>query len=286
MVPIHFPAKGPGIMGQFHRRTKIPSEHSQIVSPVDPQFWEQVLADHPDREFASLIVHSLTKGFRIGFNPTLTHLQLAGSNLQSAALHPEVISQYLEQELRSGRVAELSDQRPTRLQVSPLGVVPKKGRPNKWRMIMDLSSPEDRSVNDGITKESCSFHNTSINEAAVRVLACGPGTLMAKMDVQQAYRNIPVAPENRNLLGMTWEGCLFVDRVLPFGLRSAPLLFSAIADALLYIMLNNGVSWVYITYLDDFFTCGAPDSPECLQNMQAMQKICREAGSRRRRWAP
>jgi len=141
-------------------------------------------------------------------------------------------------------------------------------------MIMDLSSPEDHSVNDDITKESCSFHYTSINEAAVQVLACGPGTLMAKMDVQQAYRNLPVAPEDRHLLGMTWESRLFVDRVLPFGLRSAPLLFSAIADALLY---NNGVSWS-IHYLDDFFTCGAPDSPECLQNMQAMQKICREAG--------
>ena len=181
---------------------KIPSEHSQIVSPVDPQFWKQGLADHPDREFASLIVHGLTKGFRIGFNPTLTHLQSAGSNLQLAALHPEVISQYLERELRLGRVAELSDQRPSGLQVSPLGVVPKKGRPNKWRMIMDLSSPEDHSVNDGIIKESCSFHYTSINEAAVQVLACGPGTLMAKMDVQQAYCNIPVAPKARHLLGL------------------------------------------------------------------------------------
>ena len=53
---------------------------------------------------------------------------------------------------------------------------------------------------------------------------------MAKMDIQQAYRNIPVAPEDRHLLGMSWQGHVFVDRVLPFGLRSAPLLFSAIAD--------------------------------------------------------
>ena len=48
---------------------------------------------------------------------------------------------------------------------------------------MDLSSPEDPSVNDGITKESCSFHYTSINEAAVQVLDCGPSTLMAKKNL-------------------------------------------------------------------------------------------------------
>ena len=76
---------------------------------------------------------------------------------------------------------------------------------------------------------------------------------------------------------MSWDGRLSVDSVLLFGLRSAPLLFSAIADALLYIMLDNGVSWA-IHYLDDFITIGAPDSPECFQNMQTMQAICREAG--------
>ena len=70
---------------------------------------------------------------------------------------------------------------------------------------------------------------------------------------------------------------MFVDRVLPFGLRSAPLLFSFIVDALLYIMLNNEVSWA-IHYLDDFLTMGPAESPECAVNMQHMQAICREAG--------
>ena len=55
---------------------------------------------------------------------------------------------------------------------------------------------------------------------------------MGKMDIQHAYRNIPVAPEDRRLLGMLWQGKVYVDKVLPFGLRSAPLIFSAVADAL------------------------------------------------------
>ena len=37
--------------------------------------------------------------------------------------------------------------------LSPLGVIPKKGRPNCWRLIMDLSSPHGHSINDGIAKK-------------------------------------------------------------------------------------------------------------------------------------
>jgi len=141
-------------------------------------------------------------------------------------------------------------------------------------MIMDLSSPTGHSVNGGINKETCTFHYVTINEAAARILRPGRGALLAKMDIRQAYRNIPVAPEDRHLLGMAWQGHVCVDRVLPFGLCSAPLLFSAIADAPLYIMLHNEVSWA-IHYLDDFLTMGPPDSLECVHHMQA---ICREAG--------
>ena len=68
------------------------------------------------------------------------------------------------------------------------------------------------------------------------VVACslkeGKGALLAKIDVKQAYHNIPVYPSDRACLGMSWEGMVSVDAVLPFGLRSAPLLFSAVAGAL------------------------------------------------------
>jgi len=56
---------------------------------------------------------------------------------------------------------------------------------------------------------------------------------MAKMDIVRAYRNIPVAPSDRRLLGLAWEN---QTKVLPFGLRSAPIIFYVVADALLWIM--------------------------------------------------
>ena len=60
----------------------------------------------------------------------------------------------------------------------------------------------------------------------------GRGALMAKMDIKQAYRNIPIFPQDRLLLGVMWNRDVYVDEVLPFGLRSAPILFSAVADVL------------------------------------------------------
>ena len=53
---------------------------------------------------------------------------------------------------------------------------------------------------------------------------------MAKFDLKAAYWNVPVHPDDRWLLGMVWENQLFMDVALPFGLRSAPIIFSALAN--------------------------------------------------------
>ena len=58
--------------------------------------------------------------------------------------------------------------------------------------------------------------------------------MLAKMDIKQAYRNIPVHPEDHTLLGMKWQVRAFADKVLPFGLRSAPIIFTAFADQMPY----------------------------------------------------
>lgn len=90
---------------------------------------------------------------------------------------------------------------------------------------MDLSSPEGRSVNDGIEPELCSLQYLRVDEVVRQVMVRGQGTLMAKMDIESAYRNVPVHPADRLLLGMQWKGDVFFDTQLPFGLRSAPKIF-------------------------------------------------------------
>ena len=68
---------------------------------------------------------------------------------------------------------------------------------------------------------------TRLDQIIRKVIRLGRGALMAKFDVEVAYRNIPVHPTDRVLLDMKWRGKYYVDLVLPFGLRSAPNLFSS-----------------------------------------------------------
>ena len=77
------------------------------------------------------------------------------------------------------------------------------------------------------------------------------GALMIKVDIRSAYRVVPIHPADRWLRGMIWEGSVFVDTALPFGLRLAPKIFSALADAAEWIVRQQGVEFV-IHYLDDF----------------------------------
>ena len=84
-------------------------------------------------------------------------------------------------------------------------MIPKRSRPNKWRLIVDLFAPQGHSIKDGISKELATLSYVSVNEIIEGILQHGKGTRVAKMDIRQTYRNIPIHPGNWLLLGMKWE---------------------------------------------------------------------------------
>ena len=91
-------------------------------------------------------------------------------------------------------------------------------------------------------------------------LLLGKGALLAKFDFENAY---PVHPQDRLLLGMTWEGSTYVDGALPFGLRSAPKLFTAIANALPRRF---------------FLVLGPLSSEDCGRSLATSLELCRSLG--------
>ena len=123
-------------------------------------------------------------------------------------------------------------------QLCPFGVIPKPSQPGKWRLIVDLSSPDTKSVNAGIAPELCSLQYLRLDNVIAEVVRIGRGAQLAKLDIESAYRMIPVHPGDRHLLGAQWAGQTFFDTRLPFGLRSAPKIFSAVADTLQWLMLR------------------------------------------------
>ena len=62
---------------------------------------------------------------------------------------------------------------------------------------------------------------------------------MAKTDREAAFCQYKVHPDDWELLGIKWTGKYYSDRVLPFGLRSAPFNFTGLSDALEWIPIYD-----------------------------------------------
>ncbi len=193
-----------------------PAVLSGISTPLISTVWETELAHHPSPTFAHYIVNGIRQGFRIGCSRQL-QLISASRNMASALEHPEVVSEYLRQELLLNRMVIIPRSHLPLIQshISPFGVIPKRAKPGKWRLIVDLSSPANASVNDGINRESCSITYITIDHIVDIMLQLGKGTLMAKADIKQAYRIVPVHPDDRHLLCVQWGGQIIADKVLP-----------------------------------------------------------------------
>ena len=120
------------------------------VSPLCATRFALELQQHPNQALVSEVLQGLLQGFRLGFNPGFS-LQLAKQNKASAYQHREIVDAYLANEVALGRVADpfRSPLLPN-LHINSFGVIPKKGQPNKWGLILDMSSPLGSSVNEGI----------------------------------------------------------------------------------------------------------------------------------------
>ena len=161
--------------------------------------------------------------------------------------------------------------------ISRMGVIPKGHVPGRWRVITDLSNPPGASVNDGIDTDLCSLKYVTVDKVAEIVHRLGRGALMAKVDIEAAYRLVPVHSEDRPLLGVQINNECFCDGMLPFGLRSAPKIFTALADALEWCIRRQGVDFVF-HYLDDFIILGRPGLSQCGDDLKSLQEVCSTLG--------
>lgn len=69
----------------------------------------------------------------------------------------------------------------------------------------------------------------------------------------------------------------YVEMALPFGLQSAPHIFTAIADVVQWMLTSHHAVDFLCRYLDDVLTLGPPSSPVC-NNLQACIQLCSKLG--------
>ena len=109
---------------------------------------------------------------------------------------------------------------------------------------------------------------------AAQAASLGRGALLAKVDIEAAYRLIPVHPQDRVLQGIHMT---YIDPMLPFGLRSAPKIFNTVADGLHWHLVQAGISFLF-HYLDDYIMVAPPDSQLCQSWLEILLDECSQLG--------
>ena len=107
-----------------------------INTPLHKEAWQACLRLHPDQNLVQYLTRGFTQGFRIGFDYRC-ELKGAKKNMHYATQQLVVIDNYLQDELKAGRVLgpfKTEDISPP-VHVSRFGVIPKKHKENAWRLI-------------------------------------------------------------------------------------------------------------------------------------------------------
>ena len=128
----------------------------------------------------------------------------------------------------------------------------------KKRLILDLSgphgNPEHDSLNSLICKEDYSLSYVRIDDAIAIIKRLGKGCYMNKLDIRDAFKNLPIHPRLWHLHGLEWNGYMYFYTRLVFGCRSSPKLFTQLSQAVHYIATHNyGISHL-LFLLDDFLS--------------------------------
>ncbi|XP_068748893.1 uncharacterized protein [Montipora capricornis] len=119
--------------------------------------------------------------------------------------NPEAVDITLDKELSAHRLAGPFPDPPFEpFHISPLGVVPKR-TPGEYRLIHHLSFPKGTSVNSGISCEDSSVQYATIQDAIRFVKSVGKNCFLAKTDIKNAFRIIPIHPDDYPLLGCTLQ---------------------------------------------------------------------------------
>ena len=227
-------------------------------------FWREGLRAAP------WILDTVEKGYVLPLYAEPT--SYSRPNQQSAFVNNEFVGGAVDNLLKGGYIEAVSD--PPYV-CSPLSVVTNQS--GKKRLVVNL-----RHVNKFLWKQKFKYEDLRVAMALFE-----HGEWMFSFYLKSGYHHIDVAPHHRKYLGFAWEGKFFTFVVLPFGLSSAPYVFTKMMQPLVRLWRSQGLKSV--VYLDDGI-CAAPSETEALgascwvrETLAKAGWVCNEAKSV---WAP
>ena len=145
---------------------------------------------------------------------------------------------------------------------NPIRAEPKRkdGRKvdHKFRRVHNLSKEANgtQSVNSAILKENSTLEYETVQDLEddiMELFSEGAADVgINSEDLRNAYRNIPLHPECWSQLGFGLDGAEYCELFLPFGVSSAPRIFSCLSATIRWLLKHTLQLRHVRSYIDDF----------------------------------
>ncbi|QRV92132.1 hypothetical protein RhiJN_20150 [Ceratobasidium sp. AG-Ba] len=239
----------------------------RVSTSLIPEIWETELRALGLWDKFHDVPTGLREGFRIGTNFPIPHTHTP-ENHKSALLQPSIIEQHIQSELAAGRYVgpftrDGLEQLIGPFRSAPLGVVEKSSAPGSFRIIQDFSFSPDNfepgSLNSQIDASNFPCVWGFFDDVARVIATAPPGTLAATLDVDAAYRQIPIHPNDQAHIVFRWGDDYYVDGRVPFGACSSNGLFARCGDSIAELYSRRGFG-IILKWVDDFLFIQFPST--------------------------
>ena len=229
------------------------------------------------KEAAARVVKNLVEGA-----PAYQQKQLKGGlmrNAPSAIQHGAAFTDTLEKWIKDGFVAGpfLSPPLPE-FRANTIMAIEQK---DKVRPVLNMSCPEGNSYNDNVDEQAVpKVKMSSARQFGQAVLRAGEGALMSKLDMKDAYKNVPAKVEDYRLQGMQWLGAYFVDTQLIFGASPAVANYDNLGGTTMDVAATGCQIPRHLVHriLDDTACVAPAETGWCQQFTKRYTEICAKIG--------
>ena len=147
---------------------------------------------------------------------------------------------------------------------SHIFLVPKKN--GKWRPVIDLSS-----LNVHVRCPTFRMETSALVRAALQ-----EGEWATSLDLSDAYFHIPIHTGSRRFLRFKHRGTVYQFRALPFGLNTAPRVFTRMMSVVM-AYLRSACGVVIHPYIDDWLLRASSES-DSRRYTDIVLRLCRTLG--------
>lgn len=240
--------------------------------------FEQLLKNYDDKD----LITYLRYGWPVGcVDPGE---QVLPVNHKGAQMHAAQVRRYLQKQSDNCTLIGPLKQNPfgERARFSPINTRAKKEleegtKELAQRIIVDLSSPRGKSINDGTPKnfyldKEQELHFPTVDALVKIIREKGQGCKLFKVDRKSAYKFENIDPGDVHLMGMIFEGEFYFDTSLVMGARHAAGCCHRTTSALIHIHQEKGFRST--CFIDDMAGGEVPDRAD--EAYQVLQEILRD----------